>query len=74
MPVRLSGLVKKETGKSAQELIYARMMNVAREKVFDHTKSISEIPHELGLKYPRHFTRFFKMHEGVSPNEYRNLN
>jgi AraC family transcriptional regulator, transcriptional activator of pobA len=67
-------LVKKETGKSAQEFIHARMMDVAREKVFDHSKSISEISYELGFKYPQHFTRFFKMHEGVSPNEYRNLN
>lgn len=67
-------LVKKETGKSAQEFIHARMMEIAREKVFDHSKSISEISYELGFKYPQHFTRFFKLHEGVSPNEYRNLN
>jgi AraC family transcriptional activator of pobA len=48
-------------------------MELAKEKVFDHSKSISEISYELGFKYPQHFTRFFKMHEGVSPNEYRNV-
>src|SRR5688572_29782950 len=67
-------LVKKETGKTAQDYIHGRVMELAKEKVFDHSKSISEISYELGFKYPQHFTRFFKMHAGVSPNEYRNLN
>lgn len=67
-------LIKKETGRSAQELIHARVMELAKEKVFDQSKSISEISYELGFKYPQHFTRFFKVHEGISPNEYRNLN
>jgi AraC family transcriptional activator of pobA len=69
-----SDLVKKETGKSAQEYVHAKLIDLAKEKVFDHTKSISEISYELGFKYPQHFTRFFKMQTGVTPNEYRNLN
>jgi AraC family transcriptional regulator, transcriptional activator of pobA len=73
-PNYFSDLVKKETGKTAQDYIHARTMELAKERVFDHSKSISEISYELGFKYPQHFTRFFKMHTGVSPNEYRNLN
>jgi AraC family transcriptional regulator, transcriptional activator of pobA len=73
-PNYFSDLVKKETGKTAQDYIHARVMEVAKEKVFDHSKSISEISYDLGFKYPQHFTRFFKMHAGVSPNGYRNLN
>jgi AraC family transcriptional activator of pobA len=67
-------LVKKETGKSAQEYIQLKLMDVAKEKIFDKTKSVSEIAYELGFKYPQHFTRLFKQRVGHSPNEYRVLN
>jgi AraC family transcriptional activator of pobA len=67
-------LVKKETGKSAQEYIQEKLIDVAKEKVFDTSKSISEIAYEMGFKYPAHFTRLFKQHVGQSPNEYRLLN
>jgi AraC-like DNA-binding protein len=64
-------LVKKETGKAAQEYIHAKLIDVAKEKMFDHRKSVSEIAYELGFKYPQHFTRFFKQHVGATPNDYR---
>ena len=67
-------LIKKETGKTAQEYIQAKVIDVAKEKIFDHNKSVSEIAYELGFKYPQHFTRLFKQRVGQSPNEYRMLN
>lgn len=67
-------LVKKETGKSAHEHIQAKLIEVAKEKIFDHEKSLSEIAYELGFKYPQHFTRLFKNKVGYTPNEYRRLN
>lgn len=67
-------LIKKETGKTAQEYIQAKVIDVAKEKVFDESKSVSEIAYELGFKYPQHFTRLFKQKVGQSPNEYRMLN
>jgi AraC family transcriptional activator of pobA len=67
-------LIKKETGKSAQEYIQLKIMDVAKEKIFDTSKSVSEIAYELGFKYPQHFTRSFKQHVGYTPNEYRMLN
>ncbi|MEJ7677521.1 MAG: helix-turn-helix domain-containing protein [Segetibacter sp.] len=67
-------LVKKETGKSAQEFIQDKVIKVAKEKVLDISKSISEVAYEIGFKYPAHFTRLFKQHVGQSPNEYRSLN
>src|SRR5690606_21758678 len=63
-------LVKKETGKTAQEHIQAKVINVAKERIFDYNKSVSEIAYELGFKYPQHFTRLFKQRVGQSPNEY----
>lgn len=67
-------LIKKETGKTAQEYIQSKVIEVAKERIFDHNKSISEIAFELGFKYPQHFTRLFKQKTSVTPVEYRNLN
>jgi AraC-like DNA-binding protein len=67
-------LIKKETGKTAQEYIQSKVIDVAKEKIFDINKSISEVAYELGFKYPQHFTRLFKQKVGMSPQEYRNLN
>ncbi|HLX90874.1 MAG TPA: helix-turn-helix transcriptional regulator [Puia sp.] len=67
-------LIKKETGKTAQEYIQAKVIDKAKEKIFDHDKSVSQIAYELGFKYPQHFTRLFKQRVGYTPNEYRILN
>jgi len=64
-------LVKKETGKTAQEYIQAKVIDVAKERVLDDSKSVSEIAYELGFKYPQHFTRLFKQRVGQSPNVFR---
>jgi len=67
-------LIKKETGKTAQEYIQSKLIDVAKEKIFDHSKSVNQIAYELGFKYPQHFTRLFKQRVGQSPNEYRTMN
>lgn len=67
-------LIKKETGKSAQEYIQAKVIDVAKEKIFDVSKSVSEVAYELGFKYPQHFTRLFKQRVGQAPGEYRMMN
>ncbi len=64
-------LVKKETGKSAQEYIQNKLLETAKEKLFDVHKTVNEIAFELGFKYPQHFSRFFKDRTGHSPNDYR---
>ena len=73
-PNYFGDLVKKETGKSAQEYIQLKLIDVAKEKIFDPGKTVNEIAYELGFKYPQHFSRLFKKRVGYTPNEYRNLN
>jgi AraC-like DNA-binding protein len=73
-PNYFGDLIKKETGKSAQEYIQSKIIDIAKEQIFDINKSVSEVAYNLGFKYPQHFTRLFKQKIGVSPNEYRNLN
>ncbi|WP_447642126.1 MULTISPECIES: helix-turn-helix domain-containing protein [Chitinophagaceae] len=67
-------LIKKETGKSAQEYIQNKIIEVAKSRIFESGKTINEIAFELGFKYPQHFSRLFKNRVGYTPNEYRSLN
>lgn len=73
-PNYFGDLVKKETGKSASELINLRVMDMAKEMILDGRRSISEIAYELGFTYPHHFSRAFKRNTGITPNEYRSIN
>lgn len=67
-------LIKKETGKSALEYIQTKVINLAKEKIFEPGKTVSEIAYELGFKYSQHFTRLFKQRVGYTPIEYRMQN
>lgn len=70
----LGDLIKKETGKSAQEHVQLRLIEIAKEKMFEKQKSVSQIAYELGFEYPQYFSRLFKKRTGMTPNEYRNIN
>ena len=64
-------LIKKETGKSAQEYIQRKIIDEAKEQLISNDKSISEIAYYLGYQYPQYFSRAFKNITGQTPNEYR---
>ena len=66
-------LIKKETGKSAQEYIQLTTIDRAKELLIEGRKSVSEIAYELGFKYPHHLSRLFKKVVGYTPNEYKTL-
>ena len=70
-PNYFGDLIKKETGKTAQEHIQLYVIDTAKERIADRGLSISEIAYYLGFKYPSHFTRLFKNVVGCTPNEYR---
>ncbi|MEJ2901703.1 helix-turn-helix domain-containing protein [Pedobacter panaciterrae] len=65
-------LVKRETGMTAQEIILKKIITIAKERVFDLSKSVTQIANDMGFKYPQHFTRLFKSQVGLTPNKYRN--
>jgi AraC family transcriptional activator of pobA len=73
-PNYFGDMVKKETGKTALEYIQLKVMDTAKEKIMDISRSVSEIAYELGFKYPQHFTRAFKKYTGHTPVDYRRLN
>ena len=73
-PNYFGDLIKKETGRSAQEYIQEKVIELAKQKIFELDKTVSEIAFDLGFKHPQHFSRFFKNKVGRSPNEYRTMN
>ena len=70
-PGYFGDLIKKETGKTAQELIALRVTEEARKRLAETSDDFSIIAYDLGFQYPQHFTRMFRKQTGKSPREYR---
>jgi len=70
----LSDLLKKETGRNAQEHIHFFLIEKAKTDLLRSPDTISQIAYDLGFEYPQHFTRLFKKKTGQSPREWRRLN
>ncbi|MBE8726341.1 helix-turn-helix domain-containing protein [Flavobacterium hungaricum] len=67
----LENLVKNETGLTVMEHIESRLINTAKSKIFDTSRSINYTASELGFKNIHHFTRLFKDKTGMTPFKYR---
>ncbi len=64
-------MVKKETGKTPQEHIQEKVIELAKEHIADTDETLSEIAYTLGFQYPQHLSRLFKKRIGCTPSEYR---
>ena len=64
-------MFKKETGKSPQEYIQEKVIELAKERISDAADTVSQIAYSLGCQYPQHFCRLFKKRVGYTPSEYR---
>lgn len=70
-PNYFGDLIKKETGKTAQEYIQNKIIDIAKEMILGTDKTVSEIAYDLGFQYSQHFNRIFKKNVGYTPTEYR---
>ena len=66
--------IKKATGRTAQDYIQSKVIELAKEKILSTNLSVSQIAYELGYQYPQHFSRVFKSGVGMTPNQYRAAN
>lgn len=66
-------MIKKETGKTPQEHIQTKVLQLAKESIMETDQTVSQIAYALGFQYPQHLSRLFKKHVGCTPNEYRHL-
>lgn len=73
-PNYFGDLIKKETGKSAQQYIMSKLIALAKDRIVNTEQSVSQIAYGLGFQYAQHFSRLFKKNVGCSPNEYRMQN
>jgi AraC-like DNA-binding protein len=73
-PNYLSDLLKKETGKNAQEHIHYYLIDIAKSSLLNTNNSVSQIAYNLGFEYPQYFSKLFKNKTGLTPIEFRNLN
>lgn len=73
-PNYLSDLLKKETGKSAQEHIQLHLLEKSKTQLLNSNKSVKEIAYALGFEYPQSFSKLFKKKTGISPSEFRIAN
>lgn len=70
-PKTLSNMFKKLGLKSPSQFIKDRKMLEARRLLIYTNKSISDIGYELGFPDVQSFSRFFKSHEGLSPQIFK---
>ena len=70
-PNYFGDMIKKDTGKTPQEHIQEKIIELAKERIIGTDNTVSEISYALGFQYPQHFVRFFKRHVGYTPREYR---
>lgn len=71
-PNYFGDLVKTETGKTAQEYIQLKIIEVAKSALLDANLSTKQVADMLGFQYPQHFLRFFKKQLGCTPKEFMN--
>ncbi len=64
-------LVKKQSGKSAQEHIQMKLIVLAKDLILSGKQNVSEIAYDLGFRYPQHFSRLSKDRVGLSPSAFR---
>lgn len=64
-------MVKKETGKTPQEHIQGKVIELAKARIVDTDETLSQISYKLGFQYPQHLSRLFKKRVGCTPGEYR---
>jgi AraC-like DNA-binding protein len=73
-PNYLSDLLKKETGKTAQEYLHYYLIEEAKNNLLNTDDPINEIAFNLGFEYPQYFSKLFKSKTGITPLAYRNMN
>lgn len=73
-PNYFGDMVKKETGRTPQEHIQEKVIELAKEHIAATDETVSQIAYTLGFQYPQHLCRLFKRRVGCTPNEYRMQN
>lgn len=67
----LGRIFKKETGLALTDYIIKKRIAVAKQLLSKTSLSITDVSARVGITYSSYFTKIFKEHVGMTPQEYR---
>lgn len=70
-PNYLGSLLKVLTGQNTQQHIHKKLIEKAKEKLYNTELTVSEIAYELGFEHSQSFSKLFKTKTNFSPLEFR---
>ncbi|MGN0003711.1 MAG: helix-turn-helix domain-containing protein [Sphingobacterium composti] len=71
-PQNLNFICKKHTNNTASKLIAEQILKEAKRLLIYTESTIAEIGYSLGFSDKSNFTKFFKRHEQITPQEFKN--
>ncbi len=73
-PKYFATVIKQTTGQSSSQWINNYVIVQAKWMLqHEHHKTVQQIANQLGFSEQASFSRFFKLHNGISPTEYREM-
>jgi AraC-like DNA-binding protein len=72
-PTYVCRLFKKHTGYTISEFVTLHRLSVAKGLLLGTNKKIDEIAYRVGFYDLHHFSKVFKLQEGLSPSQYRQI-
>lgn len=70
-PHALNSICRKQTNKSASEIITSQVILEAKRYILHTDNTITEIAYVLSFSDPSNFVKFFKRYEGITPSQFR---
>lgn len=67
----LGRIFKKETGMALTDYIIKKRLSIAKQLLTKTSLSITDVSLRIGISYSSYFTKMFKEHVGMTPQEYR---
>lgn len=68
---RLNQILKEKLDKTGMQLIHDRIVLEAKRQIIHSENTIKEIAYDLGFTDRPYFSRFFKQHTGLSPEQFQ---
>lgn len=72
-PKYFSSVCKKQSGKTANEIITDEIIKTAKILLRDNRLSIKQVADRLNFANQSHFGTYFRRHTGISPQQFRKL-
>ncbi len=70
-PTRINTIFKDKIGNTVNQLHQKKILLESKRQVIFTESTTKEISYDLGFKDPAYFNRFFKLHTGQTPYEFR---